>query len=282
MRLCYQVATPDVAIAPSVTAYQGPLEKSFSDLAALGYDGVEFMSIDPEKLSIKEIKELCKEYGMSVALVCTGEVFGQLHVSFTDQNSGKRMLAVEKVKQLTDFASALDAKINIGRVRGCYLPDTVPKEQTYEWLVESLTEISDYAAGKNVEVAIETVTILQINLLNTLKEAKQVIEKVDRNNLRLMMDTFHLNIEEKDVCSAIRDYADYNIHVHLCDNNRRYPGNCALDFPRIITTFHETGYDSCFSTEIMQIPDMYEAAKRSMEYLAPIFKKVYGWEMNHN
>ena len=47
MKLCYQVATPDVAISDSVTAYQGPLDKSFSDLSALGYDGVELMTLNP-------------------------------------------------------------------------------------------------------------------------------------------------------------------------------------------------------------------------------------------
>ena len=48
MKLCYQVATPDVAIADSVTAYQGSLEKSFGDLGRLGYDGVELMTLNPE------------------------------------------------------------------------------------------------------------------------------------------------------------------------------------------------------------------------------------------
>lgn len=50
MKLCYQAATPDVAIADSVTAYQGPLAKTFGDLGALGYDGVELMTLNPGKL----------------------------------------------------------------------------------------------------------------------------------------------------------------------------------------------------------------------------------------
>ncbi len=56
MRLCYQVATPDVAIADSVTAYQGPLEKSFSDLAKLGYKGVELMTLNPSELDWDFVK----------------------------------------------------------------------------------------------------------------------------------------------------------------------------------------------------------------------------------
>ena len=72
--------------------------------------------------------------------------------------------------------------------------------------------------------------------------------------------------------------ADINIHVHLCDNNRRYPGNCGLDFEKIIQTFHDVGYDDLYSTEVFQFPSMEECAKRSIAYLAPIFQRVYGRE----
>ena len=73
MRLCYQVATPDVAIADSVTAYQGPLEKSFSDLAKLGYKGVELMTLNPSELDWDFVKSEAEKNGLKVVLVCTGE-----------------------------------------------------------------------------------------------------------------------------------------------------------------------------------------------------------------
>ena len=57
MKLCYQVATPDVAIVDSVTAYQGPLEKSFYDLASFGYDGVELMTLNPNELDWDFVKK---------------------------------------------------------------------------------------------------------------------------------------------------------------------------------------------------------------------------------
>jgi len=75
MKLCYQAATPDVAIADSVTAYQGPLAKTFGDLGALGYDGVELMTLNPGKLDWGEVKETAEENNLSVVLVCTGEIF---------------------------------------------------------------------------------------------------------------------------------------------------------------------------------------------------------------
>lgn len=130
MKLCYQVATPDVAIAPSVTAYQGTLEHSFGDLSALGYDGVELMMLDPDQLNWEELKNTAKKYDLDVVLVCTGEVYGQLGISFTDPDEAVRRQAIDRVKRLIECAGYLGANLNIGRVRGQYL-DGIEKEQTW-------------------------------------------------------------------------------------------------------------------------------------------------------
>lgn len=277
MKLCYQVATPDVAVAPSVTAFQGSLEHSFSHLAGLGYDGVELMTLDPEKLDWQEVKDTAEKYRLDVVLVCTGEIFGQLNLSFTNPEEGVRQEAIRRVNKIIEFAAFLGANVNIGRVRGQYC-DQVSQEQSDQWAVEAFRSISDHAAPLGVQIALETVTIMQTNFINTLAEAAQMIDTVARDNFKVMMDVFHLNLEEKHVIDAIHAYASYNIHVHLADNNRRYPGHCGLDFKKILQAFHEDGYDGAFSMEIYQIPDQEGAAKGAMEYLAPICQSVYGWQ----
>ena len=275
MKLCYQVATPDVAIDESVTAYQGSLDKTFGDLAKLGYDGVELMTLDPSRLNWDEVKETAAQLGLTVGLVCTGEIFGQLKLSFTDKDPGVRKEAVERVKTIIDFASHLNAKVNIGRVRGFYTPE-IPKEQTEEWAVEAFQAISDHGAPKNVDIALETVTIMQTNFINTMDEGVSIMERVNRENFKMMIDVFHLNIEEKDLFESIRKHCPHSIHVHLSDNNRRYPGNCGMDFRKIIQLFHDCGYDGTFCTEIFQIPGMEEAAKGTIDHLAPLFQEIYG------
>ena len=277
MKLCYQVATPDVAIADSVTAYQGPLQKTFGDIAAYGYDGVELMTIDPGKLNWDEVKKTAEDLGLVVGLVCTGEIYGQLGLGFADPDAGRRREAVDRVNGIIDFAASQNAKVNIGRVRGQYRPD-VAREQTEEWAVEAFQAISDHAAPKGVMIALENVTIMQTNFINTMAEARRIIDMTDRPSFRAMIDVFHLNLEERDIYQAIRDYADINVHVHLCDNNRRYPGDCGLDIEGIMQTFHDVGYDDLYSTEVFQLPSMEECAKRSIAYLAPIFQRVYGRE----
>jgi sugar phosphate isomerase/epimerase len=275
VRLCYQVATPDVAIAPSVTAFQGELEQSFAALKKIGYDGVEFMTLDPKRLDWPRIKKLAADYGLKVVLVCTGEVFGQLQLSFMNPEARVRQEARQRVKEIIDFAGFLGAKVNIGRVRGQYR-EGEPREKSYGWAVEAFQDISDYAAPQGVAIALETVTLMQTNFINTLQEAVQAIKDTNRDNFRLMMDVFHLNLEEKNLLEAIKTYQPYNIHVHLADNNRRYPGQCGLDFRRIIRTFHDTGYDDAFCTEIFQLPDQETAAKGAYQCLAPLFEEIYG------
>lgn len=274
MKLCYQAATPDVVIAPSVTAFQGGLSETFTRLSQYGYDGVELMTLDPGKLDWKEVKETAAKNDLEIALVCTGEIYGQLGLSLVDENEKIRKEALDRVCDIIDFAGFLGANINIGRVRGQYRDD-VKRKITYRRAVEAFRGISHHAAKHGVEIALESVTIMQTNFINTIAEAAKMVDDVGEPNFKLMMDVFHLNIEEKNLYDTIRSFKDYNIHVHLADNNRRYPGQCGLNFRRIIQTFHDAGYDGAFCTEIYQLPDQDSAAKNAIEYLTPIFKDVY-------
>jgi len=274
MRLCYQVATPDVRVDESVTAYQGPLEKSLRELSNLGYQGVEFMTLNPSELNWKEVKELLKKHQLKAVLVCTGEIFGQLKLSYTHKEEDIRKEAIQRTKEIMDFASYLGADINIGRIRGQYCKD-LTREETEAYAVEAFKEISRYGEEKNVRIALETVTIMQTNFINTLEEGLDMVKRVGMKNFQLMLDVFHLNLEEKNLYEAIRTYSPHNIHVHLADNNRRYPGHCGLDFDKIIGTFKECGYEGNFSTEIFQIPSQEEAAQGAVDHLMPILKKYY-------
>ena len=180
-----------------------------------------------------------------------------------------------------DFAGYLGANVNIGRIRGQYCRE-LDREETIGLAQNAFTELADYAAPKNVDIALETVTIMQTNFINTLAEGAAMADRVGRPNFRLMMDIFHMNLEEKDLYEAIRTYSSYNIHVHLADNNRRYPGQCGLDFEKILTVFRECGYDGNYCTEIFQLPSMEEAARESIRYLRPIADRVYGGNTHCN
>lgn len=275
MKFCYQVATPDVTYGPHITAFQGELENSLSFLKDCGYDGVEFMTRSPENLDWDHVLKISQAKDMPVVLVCTGEIFAQLGVSFCDPTEEGRKLAIVKTKQMIDYASHLGAIINVGRLKGEYVPG-VPHEDTQRWAVEAFRELGEYGVKKNVDIAIETVAKFQTNFVNNLEQAKAIVDAVQCPAVRVMMDVFHMQQEEPDYLKAIELYKDINIHVHLADNNRHFPGDGDLPFDKIIEAFAKTGYDGAFTTEITQVPSQEEAALGAMKHMAPIFHKYYG------
>lgn len=274
MRICYQVATKDVINSNQVTSYQGNFEEALEQLSLLGYRGVELMTLNPYEFDWKDIKEKLIKNGLSCTLVCTGEIYAQLGLSYTDPFYETRRNAIAMTKRVIDFASYLGANVNIGRIRGKY-SDKFPKEITEGYAISAFRELAEYAAPKNVMIALEAVCNLQTDFINNLEEAATMVMRVDRDNFRLMMDVFHMNIEEKDIYEAINKYSHLNIHVHLADNNRKYPGQCGLDFRKIIRCFKENGYEGDFSVEILQFPNAKEAAKGAIEHLLPIIREVY-------
>ena len=103
-----------------------------------------------------------------------------------------------------------------------------------------------------------------------------MIKEVDRPNFGMMMDIFHMYVEEPDLLASIARYARYNLHVHLADNNRMYPGACGMDFEQILRAFHAVGYDGAFTVEVRQLPSPQEAATRAIRHLKPLLVDIYG------
>ncbi len=96
----------------------GVSDKNLLGTWALGYDGVELMTLNPGKLDWREVKETAEENNLSVVLVCTGEIFGQLGLSYTHPHRSLRREAVERTKEIIDFAGYLGANVNIGGYAG--------------------------------------------------------------------------------------------------------------------------------------------------------------------
>ncbi len=273
MRLAYQVATPDVTVAPSVTSYQGDFSKSIADLAHMGYQWVELMSRDPKELNVQELQKVLDQHKVSVAMVCTGECFGQEGLMLASCDEEVRKKAFVRTCELIDFAAHFGAGVNIGRLRGHYYDD-IPREETYALAVEVMGELARYAATKNVTLVLEPVTMLQTNFINSTQEGIDFVNAVDHPNFRLMVDIYHSNIEDPNLYEALRKAASVLAHVHIADNNRKIPGTCGFDFPRIIQTLRDINYQGVLSIEMFQIPDQYTCAKESAIYLLPLLGDV--------
>jgi sugar phosphate isomerase/epimerase len=273
MLLSYQVATSEVPFKPDMTCFQGVFEDSVNTIASLGYSGIELMTVSPAVLDAVEIRQVVENCGLRPGLVCTGEM-GCMGYNLSSMDDEDRKRNVKRIKEAIDFAALLGTGINAGKIKGEYVKGIAEKD-TWNRVVECFVELSDYAAKKNVTIALETAGFMYMNLINTCEEAEKMIKDVNMPNFGLMMDIYHMYHEEKDLLTTIEKYSEYLLHVHLADNNRMYPGACGINFEKVIKKFYDVGYAGSFTVEIRQNPDQYTAAKKSVDYLLPIFESIY-------
>ncbi|NLL62213.1 MAG: sugar phosphate isomerase/epimerase [Candidatus Atribacteria bacterium] len=271
IKLSYVVATPELAINENVTAYQGKLEEAFEKLKMLGYDGAELMLIDPKRLELQEILNLSKKYGIEIPVICTGEVFGQEHLSFMDPDKKVRNNAIERMKEIIDFAEPFEAHVNVGRLRGRFYPE-IPKEESLSWLYSAFEQITDYASDRNVFIILEPIPYIFCNNINSTQDGIEVIKKVNKDNFKLMIDLISVHLEDKSMERSFKEATPYLKHIHICDSNRLAPGYGNFDFQKIVSIIKSINYSGYLSVEIKQFPDRDVILKESIELIKPLIK----------
>jgi len=260
MRIAIVVATePEV----KPLGLGGDLETNLKMVAELGYDGVELFVGQPNRFAIDDIKKLIKRYGLSVPAIGTGLTYTVYGLSFTSSDRGIRERAVERVKEYLKLGKELNSPIIIGSIKG--------RVQNYyrgmENLKNCLRECAEFAEESGCYMLIEPLNRYESNVINTLEEAVELIKSVGSETLKILGDTFHMNIEERSICESLREVKEYLYHVHLADSNRQAPGQGHIDFRKILDTLREIGFKRFGTVEILPLPDQYTAAKLAAEYL---------------
>ncbi|MDR2132208.1 MAG: sugar phosphate isomerase/epimerase [Clostridiales Family XIII bacterium] len=279
----YQIATPDVAYSPSLTCLHGDPERNIETLRLIGYDAVEFMTADPRRLDPIRYRAMAERFGMRCVLVCTGEVFGTLGLSFLDPNPGVRRRAADRIKELIDFAAALGANVNIGRVQGKNSAAATGDYADFAPAAEALIDICEYAKPLSVDILLEPIEKRWGGRINTVADGVKVCKKLGFENLRVMMDHSAMCFEEISIAHTVRRYAAASVgHLHLSEKDRRYPGHTsAAPFEALIGELRLAGYDGPFVVEALSLPEGSAAARKAYETIAPMLKKNYAWTSNN-
>ena len=113
----------------------------------------------------------------------------------------------------------------------------------YAELATNLAPVCDYAAERGVRVGVEALNRYETSLLNTVDQALEAIAALPPEGCGLMLDVYHMNIEETSVPAAITRAGDRIVHVQVCGNQRGTPGDDHLDWPAIFAALEATGYD---------------------------------------
>ena len=247
-------------------AFKGDLDRNLAKIAGWGYDGVELAIRDPRAVDAEELAARVAAHGLAVPAIGTGQAWGEEHLSYSDPDPAVRRAAIERTKAHIPVAHRLDALIIIGLLRGLVRPG-VSQAQALEWVTAALTECCVAAAESGVRIALEPINRYETTLVNNVAEGLALIDRVGADNLGLLFDTFHANIEEASIEESLLAAGSRLFHVHVADSNRWYPGAGHLDFAQILGVVARSGYGGFVSGEFMPRPDADTAAERAITHL---------------
>jgi sugar phosphate isomerase/epimerase len=254
--------------------FKGDLETNLQTVARLGYDGAELAIRNPTLIDLPDLDRMLMANHLRVPAIGTGQAWGEEGLSFTDPDEKVRTKAIQRIQSHIPIAAHFSAVIIIGLVRGIVKPG-VELNQAKSWLVEALRTCSQAARPAGVRLALEPINRYETSLVNNTMEGLDLIECVGEENFGLLLDTFHMNIEEPSIEESIRNCGDRIFHFHVADSNRWYPGAGHLNFPSILAALGESDYQGFISGEFLPLPDASIAAQKGIAFLRSQSKKFH-------
>ncbi len=227
-------------------------------VADFGFDLIEICVEDPQTIDVAAIVARLEKTGIK-ATICGA--FGPSRDISSDDESVRRQ-GLAYIQTCIDIAAAVGSQIVAGPMYSAVGKTRLlsPAEREHQWAlsVESMKAASDMAAAKHVKLAVEPLNRFETDLLNTVEQALDWLGRIGRENVGLLVDTFHMNIEERDIPAAIRMAGPKIFHFHGCANDRGAPGKDHLPWPAIVAALHEIAYSGAtvieaFTPEVREI-----------------------------
>ena len=239
------------------------------DIKKTGYDGVEVPMFEGDPEHYRKLGARLRDIGLEATGVSVMPGGGKNAIS---PDAAERAGAVDHMKWLTDCTAALGADLVCGPFHqplGVF-SGKGPTAGELDRLVEVHKEASAYAAKSGVRISIEPLNRFECYMLNTARQAADVVKRVNAENFGYLYDTFHFNIEEDSITDVIPATIAQINHVHISENNRGVPGAGHIDFASVFKALKTAGYDGWMTIESFgsALPDLAAATK----IWRPIFK----------
>lgn len=241
----------------------GGLADGFERAARLGFDAVEIFPASAEELDARELRRLTERHGLKIAAVGTGAGWVKHKLCLTDPDAKVRRRAQQFIGGIIDFAGRFDAPAIVGSMQGRW-EGAVSREQGVAWLADALEQLGPRAHALGVPLLYEFLNRYETNLFNGVAESLEFLKPLRTQNVKLLCDLFHMNIEETDIAAALRSAGPKLGHVHFVDSNRLAMGMGHTDMKPIGAALRELGYTGYLSAEVLPFPDSESAAKQSI------------------
>jgi sugar phosphate isomerase/epimerase len=272
MKLSLVVQTPEVPRTIPVALLTGTLEEKFLKAAQWGADGVELMTTEPAKLDGDKIRSSLRANNLQISAIASGAITFALGLTLVHTDPEKVSQAKKRLIELINFAKVMQAPVvTIGSFRGQMGSVEGGGRQR---LREILVEAAEYAQIRSVRLALEPTNRYENDFIVNAEQGLAFIQEINHPALGLLLDTFHINIEESSWTEPFHRVMNAGKlwHIHLGDNNRLPPGHGLIDFPAIVKTLSEIGYKGYISAELLAKPDPDTAARETLIYMRSLLE----------
>ncbi len=239
--------------------------------AKLGYDAIELFAPSANAVDSSELKSLLEQHELRLAAVGTGAGMVIDGLSLIDTDRARREIAIEFVRSMIEFGSEFGAPAIIGSMQGKW-GQRLSKDAALELLRDSLNRLGADAEQHGTRLIYEPLNRYETNLINTMADGVAFLKTLKTDNVKLLADLFHMNIEEENIADGLRAGKGFIGHVHFVDSNRRPAGNGHMNYEPIAAALKEIDYQGYASAEAFPWPDGKAAAEQTMSQFKKWFR----------
>ena len=240
-----------------------------------GYDGVEIPLFDGDAEHYKKIKKELDNLGLG----CTAVTVVNADTNPISPDASVRKAALDRIKWALDMTSVMGGDLLAGPYHSALgvFSGQPPTADERKRAVEVLTQAADHAQKVKVKIAIEYLNRFECYFLTNALDAKNLVREINHPYFGTMYDTFHANIEEKNISQAIASMEDTYVHVHISENDRGTPGSGHVHWDETFKALRKAKYDGWLTIEAFgrALPDL-AAATKIWRDMFPSPEDVYG------
>ena len=221
---------------------------------AAGFDYVELLVPEPGELDLAVTRRALGNEGLGVALAARVN----LDRNLCADDEARRRAGRDYLRYCVEVAHALGARVVGGPLYGNPLVfaaraphpvDEALRQRREAWCVEGLREAAPIAATAGVQLGVEPLNRFETDILNTTRQGVALMKLVDHDAVGLVLDTFHMNMEDDDIPGAIRAAGRHLIHFQANENHRGHLGSGHIDWTAVVRALGDVDYRGWITLE---------------------------------
>ncbi|RSL31456.1 sugar phosphate isomerase/epimerase [Salibacterium salarium] len=227
-----------------------PLKKVFEMVSSAGYEYIDVQALVDE-YNWTEVNRLAEESSLKISGLLGDSGWPDEKHDLANKSKSNRDKAVEYFKRQIECVKVVggDYLIVVPSAVGKFFTMGNTKTDDWNWAIESVRNIADTAKEYDITLIIEPINRYESCIVNNSDDALNFVKDINHPNVKTLLDTYHMNIEEDDLEEAFLKLKDWVEVVHMADSNRKGIGRGHIDFEKIVTGMKKIGFDKTIVVE---------------------------------